>query len=74
VKNGPANRALTRPGSPEPNEDYYLLGKRETIERADVEAIVASLKSPEFTAYVRGIPGYDTSRAGEIANVSDLAN
>ena len=24
-------------------EDYYLLGKRETVERADVEAIVATL-------------------------------
>jgi putative molybdopterin biosynthesis protein len=54
-------------------EDYYLLGKRETIEGADVEAIVASLKSPEFAAHVRRIPGYDTSRTGEIANVSDLA-
>lgn len=53
-------------------EDYYLLGKRETIERADVEAIVESLKSEEFATQVRNIPGYDTSRTGEISNVSDV--
>lgn len=53
-------------------EDYYLLGKRETIERTDVESIVSSLKSQEFAQQVRGIPGYDTSRTGEISNVSDL--
>jgi molybdate transport repressor ModE-like protein len=53
-------------------EDYYLLGKRETIERNDVESIVASLKSPDFAAQVRSIPGYDTSRTGETANVSDV--
>ena len=53
-------------------EDYYLLGKRETIERDDIENIVASLKSPEFAGQVRGIPGYDTTRTGEIANVSDV--
>ena len=53
-------------------EDYYLLGKRETFERADVEAIVASLKSEEFAAHVRGIPGYDTTQTGKISNVSDV--
>src|SRR5215469_9673951 len=36
-------------------EDYYLLGKRETIERDDIASVVASLKSPEFAAHVRGI-------------------
>jgi putative molybdopterin biosynthesis protein len=53
-------------------EDYYLLGKRETIEQPDVEAIIASLRSNEFAAQVRNIPGYDTSRAGEISNVGDV--
>jgi molybdate transport repressor ModE-like protein len=53
-------------------EDYYLLGKRETVERPDVEAIVTSLKSREFAKHVRGIPGYDTSRTGEISSVSDV--
>jgi molybdate-binding protein len=53
-------------------EDYYLLGKRETIERADVAAIVESLQSPQFVEHVRGIPGYDTSRTGEVSNVSDV--
>jgi molybdate transport repressor ModE-like protein len=53
-------------------EDYYLLGKRETIEREDIKEIIASLKSPKFADHVRGIPGYDTTRTGEIANVSDV--
>lgn len=53
-------------------EDYYLLGKRETVERMDVEGIVSVLKSPDFAALVRGIPGYDTSRTGEVTNVSDV--
>jgi putative molybdopterin biosynthesis protein len=53
-------------------EDYYLLGRRETIERADVEAIVTSLQSQQFAEHVRGIPGYDASRTGEVSNVSDV--
>jgi putative molybdopterin biosynthesis protein len=53
-------------------EDYYLLGKRETVERADVESIIVILKSHDFAALVHGIPGYDTSRTGEITNVSDV--
>lgn len=53
-------------------EDYYLLGKRETIERDDVNAIVSILKSHDFATLVHGIPGYDTSRTGEVTNVSDV--
>ena len=53
-------------------EDYYLLGKRETVERADVAAIVVILKSPDFAALVHAVPGYDTSRTGEITSVSDV--
>ena len=53
-------------------EDYYLLGKRETVERADVEGIVSILKSHNFAELVRGIPGYDAFRPGEIVNVSDV--
>lgn len=53
-------------------EDYYLLGKRETTERDDVDAIVSILKSDEFAALVHGIPGYDTSQTGRVTNVSDL--
>jgi hypothetical protein len=32
------------------------LARRESIERADVEAIVTSLQSPRFAAHVRNIP------------------
>lgn len=53
-------------------ENYYLLGKRETVERADVQSIVTSLKSHEFAEQVREIPGYDTSRTGEVSSVLDL--
>ena len=53
-------------------EDYYLLGKRETVERPDVQSIVTNLKSREFAEQMRGIPGCDTSRIGEVSSVSDL--
>ena len=53
-------------------EDYYLLGKRETVERPDVAAIVVILKSPDFAALVHGVPGYDTSRTGDVTSVSDV--
>ena len=53
-------------------EDYYLLGKRETIERADVETIVELIKSDDFAALVKEIPGYDTSHTGDVMNVSNV--
>jgi putative molybdopterin biosynthesis protein len=53
-------------------EDYYLLGKRETVERADVETIVRLIKSADFAALVKEIPGYDTSHTGEVTNVTDV--
>lgn len=53
-------------------EDYYLLGKRETVERPDVEAIVSIPRSDDFAALVRAIPGYDTSRTGQVTGVSDV--
>ncbi|HET7849522.1 MAG TPA: substrate-binding domain-containing protein [Pseudolabrys sp.] len=53
-------------------EDYYLLAKKETIERDDVEAIVSLFKSPDFAALAGAIPGYDAARAGEIIGIGDL--
>jgi molybdate transport repressor ModE-like protein len=53
-------------------EDYYLLGKRETIERADVKSMVASLQSDEFAGHIRNIPGYDISGIGSVSNVADV--
>lgn len=53
-------------------EDYYLLGKRETVERSDVETIVGVIKSDDFAALVKEIPGYDTSNTGESTNVADV--
>ena len=53
-------------------EDYYLLGKRQTIEHPDVASIVTSLRSKSFAQHVRGIPGYDASRTGDVSNVADV--
>jgi putative molybdopterin biosynthesis protein len=53
-------------------EDYYLLGKRETVARSDVETIVGVIKSDDFAALVNEIPGYDTSNTGESTNVADV--
>jgi len=53
-------------------EDYYLLAKRETVERPDVEAIILVLKSEDFSRLTRGIPGYDASHAGEVLSISDV--
>jgi molybdate transport repressor ModE-like protein len=53
-------------------ENYYLLGKRETVERADVEAIVTRLRSSDFAEQVRNIPGYDMHRTGEVTSVAQL--
>jgi molybdate-binding protein len=53
-------------------EDYYLLGKREIIERPDIENIISVFKSQPFADIVSSIPGYDSSEIGKIASVSDL--
>ena len=45
---------------------------RETVERTDVEMVVEVIKSVEFAALVKEIPGYDTSHTGEVTNVSDV--
>ena len=33
---------------------------------------MASLQSPQFAEHIRGIPGYDASRIGEVLNLSDV--
>jgi len=38
-----------------------------------VRAIVSVLKSEDFPKLVRGIPGYDASRAGEFISVADVS-
>jgi molybdate-binding protein len=44
---------------PQVSEDYYLLGKRETIDRSDVATIVSVLRSDSLADIVQSIPGYD---------------
>jgi molybdate transport repressor ModE-like protein len=53
-------------------EDYYLLGKRETIERPDVKSIIARLTSQEFVDHINGIPGYDASRTGTTTTIDNI--
>ncbi len=53
-------------------EEYFLLGKREIIEREDVQALVAVLQSESFRNIVGTFPGYDASLAGAVTTVGDL--
>jgi putative molybdopterin biosynthesis protein len=53
-------------------EDYYLLAKRETIEREDVQNIVAVLRSESFRKIVDAFPGYEASLAGSILTFDDV--
>ena len=52
-------------------EDYYLLAKRETIEREDVQNIIAVLKTESFRKIVGTFPGYEASVAGSIVTLDD---
>jgi hypothetical protein len=49
-------------------EDYYLLGKQKTLIVPTPTRWSQALKSEKFTAQVRGTPGYDTPRTGEISS------
>jgi putative molybdopterin biosynthesis protein len=55
-------------------EDYYLLARRETIEREDIQDIVAVLRSESFRNIVATFPGYDASGAGSIRPLEDVTN
>ncbi len=54
------------------HEDYYLLAKRETIEREDVQNVVAVLKTEAFRKIVAAFPGYEASVAGSIVTLDDV--
>jgi putative molybdopterin biosynthesis protein len=53
-------------------EDYYLLGKRETIERDDVQGIISVLKTQAFRNIVAAFPGYEASVAGSVVTLDDV--
>jgi putative molybdopterin biosynthesis protein len=53
-------------------EDYYLLAKRETIEREDVQNIISVLKTEAFRNIVAGFPGYEASVAGAVVTLDDV--
>jgi molybdate transport repressor ModE-like protein len=53
------------------HEDYYLLAKRETIERDDVQNIIAVLKTQAFRDIVAGFPGYEASAAGSVVTLDE---
>jgi putative molybdopterin biosynthesis protein len=52
-------------------EDYYLLAERETIEREDVQNIIAVLKTETFRKIVGTFPGYEASVAGSVVTLED---
>jgi putative molybdopterin biosynthesis protein len=54
------------------HEDYYLLAKRETIEREDVQRIIAVLKTEGFREIVAAFPGYEASVAGSVVTLDDV--
>ena len=53
------------------SEDYYLLAKRETIEREDVQNVIAVLKTESFRKIVVAFPGYEASAAGSIVTLDE---
>ncbi|EGP08575.1 molybdopterin binding domain-containing protein [Bradyrhizobiaceae bacterium SG-6C] len=53
-------------------EDYYLLFKRDALERKDVQGIVAILKSKAFRKISATLSGYDVSRSGTIIELDNL--
>ena len=54
------------------SEDYYLLAKRETIEREDVQNIIAVLKTDAFRNMAATFPGYEGSVAGSIVTLDEV--
>jgi len=53
------------------HEDYFLLAKRETIERDDVQSIISVFKTDAFRKIVAGFPGYEASAAGAVVTLDE---
>jgi molybdate transport repressor ModE-like protein len=53
------------------HEEYYLLAKRETIERDDVQSIISVFKTDAFRKIVAGFPGYEASVAGSVVTLDE---
>jgi len=54
------------------SEDYYLLAKRETIEREDIGQIIAVLETEAFRKIVGAFPGYEASLAGSVVTLDEV--
>src|SRR5262249_37091686 len=54
------------------SEEYYLLAKRERIEREDVQNIIAVLKTDAFRNIVAAFPGYGASVAGSVVTIDEV--
>ena len=52
-------------------EDYYLLAKRETTKREDIESLIAVLRGNSFRKIAHAFPGYDASLAGTITTLGN---
>jgi putative molybdopterin biosynthesis protein len=53
-------------------EDYYLLARPETLEREDIQNIVAVLRTESFRTIAATFAGYDASDAGAILPLEDV--
>lgn len=53
-------------------EDYYLLLRRDALERQDIQDIVAMMKSKAFRRISGALSGYDVSRSGMIVELDDV--
>lgn len=53
-------------------ENYYLLLKRDMLERQDVQSIIASMKSKAFRRISDTFSGYDVSQSGAILELDDV--
>ncbi len=53
-------------------EDYCLLLKRDTLERQDVQSIIATMKSKAFRKISGTLSGYDVSRSGTVLELNDV--
>lgn len=53
-------------------EDYYLLLKRDTLDRQDIQSIIATMKSKAFRKISSTLSGYDVSRSGTVMELDEI--
>jgi molybdate-binding protein len=54
------------------SERYLLAARRSTLARATAQKLLETLRSAEFRARCKALPGYDAGAAGELVGVRDI--